>query len=105
MFSGRYPVTAPEELDLLWTLRDARQQLGLSQRQVAERVPGFTSATELGRYEVGAQAPSLRKLRSWARSLGYSLVLVPVESGTPAVSPVAVGDVGQACAPPGVATQ
>ncbi|MBI4588264.1 MAG: helix-turn-helix domain-containing protein [Candidatus Rokubacteria bacterium] len=51
-------------------LRNFRGRLGLTQRELAERVAGGVDLSYIGRIERGEQLPSLKLLQKLGRSLG-----------------------------------
>lgn len=62
--------------ELVAFLRQRRINLGLSQREVAERAPGFSVALLCG-YETGRHKPSTEKLVVWADTLGCDVEFTP----------------------------
>lgn len=53
-------------------LRNKREQQGLTQKQVAERL-GNSSAESVSNHERGQYVPNLALLDAWAAALGYDL--------------------------------
>lgn len=62
--------------DLMAQLRQRRKDLGLTQREVVQHAPGFTTSLLSG-YETGQHKPSAEKLVAWANALGCDLTLTP----------------------------
>jgi len=57
------------------TLRDARHETHISQREVARRMGTVQSA--ISEMESGAVVPSLGTASRYAEALGFALILVP----------------------------
>lgn len=62
--------------DLMAQLRRRRKDLGLTQREVVQHAPGFTTSLLSG-YETGQHKPSAEKLVVLANALGCDLTLTP----------------------------
>lgn len=60
-------------------LRAERERQGLTQRDLARRIEGYS--TSLCNWEKGRSVPGIAPLAIWAAGLGLELVLVPIGSG------------------------
>jgi transcriptional regulator with XRE-family HTH domain len=68
---------AADHQNLLADLRSQRQQLGLTQRQAADRT-GYNQSN-ISAYELGSRQPDLRNLCMYVRGLGLKVVLMLVD--------------------------
>lgn len=76
-------------MDAAEVIRNAREQAGLSKRELARRAG--TSAAALVEYETGRRDPGLRSLQRILAAAGFEATLV----AQPSVGPLAPGEAGR----------